>query len=106
MDSGASLWSRKNLDIIANDSISTISKGEIFLYLGEGVLRSAKGGAFWFFLPGLSNDNYITMNMMMYIPIIDSIDNIGIWTDSLHFPELRERYFQIMSGIFPKEWES
>jgi len=48
-------------------------------------------------------DNYISMNMMMYIPVIDSIENIGIWANSLHIPDLRERYFQIMSGIPPKE---
>jgi|GEM_PF-431901 hypothetical protein len=106
MDSGSSLWSRRNLDIIANDSMSAIPKGDIFLYLGEGVLRSGKWKAFWFFLPRLMEDNYISMNMMMYIPVIDSIENIGIWANSLHIPDLRERYFQIMSGIPPKEWEN
>ena len=103
MDSGSSLWSRRNLDIIANDSMSAIPKGDIFLYLGEGVLRSGKWKEFWFFLPRLMEDNYISMNMMMYIPVIDSIENIGIWANSLHIPDLRERYFQIMSGITPKE---
>lgn len=101
MDSGLNLWSEKNLDLIAG---SDVSSGDIFLYLGEGLLRSSGNKAFWFFLPWLQEDNHIKINRMIYTPLIDNVENMGVWVDSLTIPDLRHQYAQLLAGIVPEGW--